>query len=114
MKSEQENTIHKLQNELIEYNTLNKKLEYEKQKMINAIKDIEERLRRAEIEKEKIFTHTESQLNESLKRKEIEFYSNSKKKNEIMQNEINGLRNELKNQEIFSYRQKLKKLLKNL
>ena len=105
MKSEQENTIHKLQNELIEYNTLNKKLEYEKQKMINAIKDIEERLRRAEIEKEKIFTHTESQLNESLKRKEIEFYSNSKKKNEIMQNEINGLRNELKNQEIFSYRQ---------
>ena len=146
MKSEQENTIHKLQNELIEYKALNNKLEYEKQKITNSVRDFEEKLRRAEIDKQKILhdydnivnrlNHAEIQFDESSKRKEIDlmqkmennvrrlenslheseqkYYAvrkelenmnNSKKTNELLQDEIESLRKELKNYELFSRRQ---------
>ena len=82
MKSEQENTIRKLQNELLEYKTLNMKLEYEKQKISGTSRELEDRLRRTEADKDKLIRdydevasrleHVENQFHENLKRKEAE------------------------------------------
>ena len=54
LKSEQEDTISRLQNELAEFKNLNSKLDYDKQKLANALRETEEKLRRSEIEKEKL------------------------------------------------------------
>ena len=83
MKSEQENTIHKLQNELLECKTLNMKLDYEKQKIPGPMREMEDRLRRTEADKDKLihdydeiacrFEDVENKFQETLKRKETEW-----------------------------------------
>ena len=83
MRSEQEQAIHKQQNELIEYKTLNLKLEYEKQKLSSICESIEENLKKSESEREKLYHELQIaksrleeagyQIEESSKRKDYEW-----------------------------------------
>jgi hypothetical protein len=132
MKSEQESSIRKLQNELIEYKSLNMKLDYDIQRITKS-------LRETESEKESIlkeYKNLEHELEENFKRKDAELinklnsnirrlefalheteqkYFNARKDlenvqalretGEIMNNEIEVLRKELKMQENYNYRQ---------
>jgi chromosome segregation ATPase len=83
MRSEQEQTIHRQQNEIIEFKTLNMKLEYEKQRLSNMLSSFEEKCRNAENDRERAFHDLQIaknrledlgyQLEESGKRKDFEW-----------------------------------------
>ncbi|OMJ84580.1 hypothetical protein SteCoe_14250 [Stentor coeruleus] len=83
MNSEQESTIKRLQIELSEYKSLNLKFESDEQRMVKIIRELEEKLKKAEGDKEKLlndyemminkFSNAEDRLDESLKRKDAEW-----------------------------------------
>lgn len=95
MKSEQENTIHRLQNDLVDYKTVNLKLEYENKKIVSSLRETEDRLRRSELEKEKVLrdyevvasklANLEKNYEESLKRKEAECMGNLRRLENVLQ-----------------------------
>lgn len=83
MQSEQEETIKKLENDLAECKSLNSKIENDKQRLVNTVKDFEDKIRRFEAENERLLhecegltnrlSNVESQFDESLKRKDSEW-----------------------------------------
>ena len=83
MKSDQEAFIHKQQAELAEYKSAFGKLEFDKQKLVSLKSELEERLRKVEIDRDRVLHElkiannrlgeTEFELEESSKRKDLEW-----------------------------------------
>lgn len=83
MKSEQEAFIYKQQTELAEYKSAFSKLEFDKQKLVNTKSELEDKLRKIEIDRDRLMhelkiannklDETEFELEESIKRKDLEW-----------------------------------------